>query len=298
MEKKSFVMYCSFWKPIEHLSDEQLGRLFRAIFIYQTEGEEVEVSQDIAVAYYFMVNQFNIDKKKYERIVEARTSAGRKGGRRTQENNRVNRANQANADFAQANQPDYVMNCVDGANVPPLEELTNVSLSVNECDGLEDDPVAREKNQELIFLKELFFDKNITGAHNEVRLFINYYNERGWKTKDGYKLDNIGKRINKLRMWSIQKINTPNRFPQKFLKAWFHLWCAAPDDLKMLMMEDKIVIDTQYTPEVVVHPEVAKWLTGDGSGFKAGILDGEWQGGRKVRIMTYVPETSFEIPTN
>lgn len=304
MEKKSFVMYCSFWKPIEHLSDEQLGRLFRAIFIYQTEGEEVEVSQDIAVAYYFMVNQFNIDKKKYERIVEARTSAGRKGGRRTQENNRANQANRANADFAQANQAENDIDCVDGTNALSLVDLSNVSPLVDlskdacyhdyVCDGPEDDPVARSNNQELIYLKEMFFDRNIPGAHKEVRLFMDYYGQQGWKTKEGTPLDTMGKRINKLRTWSVQKINTEKRFPHKFLTAWFHLWCVAPDDLKMLMMEDRITVDTQYTPEVTVHPDVAKWLNGKGRNVKAGILEEEWQGGKKVKIMTYVPGITFE----
>lgn len=305
-------MYGSFWKPIEHLSDEQLGRLFRAIFIYQTEGEEVEVSQDIAVAYYFMINQFNIDKKKYERIVEARTVAGRKGGRRTQENARANRAN---ANFAQANQPDNIEDMLSSVEKGDGEkgdgekgdrekgdrekgEGRKEEGREEEC-CYEGDPAllagdAPDKNQLLVLLKELFFFRNILNPQLELQLFVGYYGSQGWKTRDGNPLWSLGQRVRKIRTWCVQECNAQKRFPDKFLNAWYHLWCAAPDDLKMLMMEDDIVIDTQYTPEVAVHPEVAKWLNGKGRDFKAGILDDEWQGGKKVRIVTYVPGITFE----
>ena len=78
MSKESFIIYKSFWRPISRLSDEQLGRLFRAICLYQT-GETPDVADDIVIAYEFFVNQFNIDERKYEEYIEAQRASGKKG---------------------------------------------------------------------------------------------------------------------------------------------------------------------------------------------------------------------------
>ena len=69
MAKDSFILYKSFWKPIASLSDEALGRLFRALYSYQL-GEKCEVDSDIYIAYFFFKNQFEIDENKYDRKVE------------------------------------------------------------------------------------------------------------------------------------------------------------------------------------------------------------------------------------
>ena len=63
-DKDGFVLYKSHYAPISTLSDEQLGRLFRAIYRWQIEGE-AETEPDIAMAFGFLVNQFRIDKEKY-----------------------------------------------------------------------------------------------------------------------------------------------------------------------------------------------------------------------------------------
>lgn len=78
MSKESFIIYKSFWKPISRLSDEQLGRLFKAICLYQT-GETPDVADDIVIAYEFFINQFNIDERKYEEYIEAQRASGKKG---------------------------------------------------------------------------------------------------------------------------------------------------------------------------------------------------------------------------
>ena len=78
MSKESFIIYKSFWKPISRLSDEQLGKLFRAICLYQA-GETPDVADDIVIAYEFFINQFKIDERKYEEYIEAQRASGKKG---------------------------------------------------------------------------------------------------------------------------------------------------------------------------------------------------------------------------
>ena len=79
MGKESFIIYKSFWKPVSRLNNEQLGRLFRALCMYQV-GEAPEVADDIQIAYDFFINQFEIDEAKYNEIVEAKREGGRRGG--------------------------------------------------------------------------------------------------------------------------------------------------------------------------------------------------------------------------
>lgn len=86
--KDGFIIYKSFYKPISRLSDKQLGRLFRAIFLYQLDGVAT-VEYDIEMAFEFFKNQFEIDEQKYQGIVERNRDNGRKGGRKKNPNNPV-----------------------------------------------------------------------------------------------------------------------------------------------------------------------------------------------------------------
>lgn len=97
--KDSFIIYTSFYEPIKSLSDKQLGRIFRALFDYRLENE-VQVEDDIKMAFLFFKNQMDIDERKYNNKVETNKQNGSKGGapkgnnnarKKTTENNRNNR---------------------------------------------------------------------------------------------------------------------------------------------------------------------------------------------------------------
>jgi hypothetical protein len=78
--KNNFIIYNSFYEPIKSLSDEQLGKLFRAIFNYTINGE-VTQDNDILIAFMFIKNQLDIDNEKYQKICERNKNNGSKGGR-------------------------------------------------------------------------------------------------------------------------------------------------------------------------------------------------------------------------
>jgi hypothetical protein len=78
--KDSFILYNSFYEPIKSLSDEQLGKLFRAVFDYTTNGNITE-EKDILIAFMFIKNQLDIDNEKYLKICERNKMNGQKGGR-------------------------------------------------------------------------------------------------------------------------------------------------------------------------------------------------------------------------
>lgn len=64
-DKKSFILYKDFYEPIKSFTNEQLGRLFRAIFLYQIDKTD-DVESDVKIAFAFFVNQFKVDEAKYD----------------------------------------------------------------------------------------------------------------------------------------------------------------------------------------------------------------------------------------
>ena len=60
----------------KYLNPEQFGRLMYALF----EDGDVEVDEDIAIFYDFMILQVRLNAEKYQRIVERNRMNGKKGG--------------------------------------------------------------------------------------------------------------------------------------------------------------------------------------------------------------------------
>lgn len=95
MSKNSFILFKSFYEPIKNLSDEDLGKLFRLIFEYQLEEKpkdpkkptgflgsfDEKLSPQIVMAFSFFKNQFEIDRQKYQKVIDRNQANGTKGGR-------------------------------------------------------------------------------------------------------------------------------------------------------------------------------------------------------------------------
>ncbi len=90
MGKGSFLLYTSIYEPIKDLTDGQMGRLFRAIILYNLQ-EPYEVGPDIKMAFQFIQQQIDASDKKYQEAVEKRSRKvrGRKGGKRASKKNRI-----------------------------------------------------------------------------------------------------------------------------------------------------------------------------------------------------------------
>lgn len=128
MEKESFILYNSFYEPIKTLNDEQLGKLFRAIFNYTINGEITRENQ-ILVAFMFIKNQLDMDNEKWKKEKEKRSEAGKKGmasrwGNKdtiTNDNNVINSYNKNNS----------VINAIT-----KITDNVNDNVDVNENDNV------------------------------------------------------------------------------------------------------------------------------------------------------------------
>ena len=105
-EKNSFVLYHKYDEILQDLSDEQFGKLMRALFAHSMGEEPEDLTPEIAMAYRFIANQIDIDRDKYDKKCEGRKVSGAVGGKKRAENAKScenpkqPQANEANATFA------------------------------------------------------------------------------------------------------------------------------------------------------------------------------------------------------
>lgn len=79
-KRKSFLIYIDSLPVLDDLTDEQAGKLFKAISSYH-KGEDLELDSLTRIAFSPFKSQFIRDDEKYQKIVERNKNNGLKGGR-------------------------------------------------------------------------------------------------------------------------------------------------------------------------------------------------------------------------
>ena len=79
-QSKSFILHKDSLSVLNKLSDEQAGKLFKSIFLYQTE-DILPNDNLISIIFEPFLNQFRRDAENYKNTCEARKIAGSKGGK-------------------------------------------------------------------------------------------------------------------------------------------------------------------------------------------------------------------------
>ena len=99
---KTFSIDKSFYQPIKGLSDEMLGKLFRAIFEYQI-NDTIDCDADIAMPFRFFYSKFEQDATKRAEIKRINAQNGSKGGLAKKRNEMVKKS----TDRQSQKQPSY-----------------------------------------------------------------------------------------------------------------------------------------------------------------------------------------------
>ena len=69
--KKSFVLYNDYLQWLKLLSDEETGKLIRAIFTYENDRTLPDFSDKrTEIAFYMIKENLDRDRKKYEKVCE------------------------------------------------------------------------------------------------------------------------------------------------------------------------------------------------------------------------------------
>ena len=141
MNRKSFVLHLDSLDVLDELTDDQAGKLFKAIHKHQ-KGEFVELCQVLKIAFTPLKNQFARDNEKYKRIVERNKNNGLKGGRP------ITQAN--------PNKPTGL-----SGNPSKPKKADSVNDSVNDSDSDSDNDSKKEKQQErFCFFWKLYPNKS------------------------------------------------------------------------------------------------------------------------------------------
>lgn len=81
MEMTYFCCYHSYLKKCEKLTDQELGRLFRALLRYSMTDERTELAGRESIAFDFIAEDIDRAKVNYEETCKKNAENGKKGGR-------------------------------------------------------------------------------------------------------------------------------------------------------------------------------------------------------------------------
>ena len=76
--KKSFILYCDLIQEVDHLTDEEKGKLFQHLLEYVNDMNPVMDDRVILGSWKHIQRQLKRDLEKYEGIKEKRSEAGKK----------------------------------------------------------------------------------------------------------------------------------------------------------------------------------------------------------------------------
>ena len=97
--KKSFIVYSDWERYFLALSDQQAGKLLKALFAFVSRDEEMELEPMAQMAFMFMSDQIRRDTQKWEEVCEKRSVLGARGGKARGKNINASKEkqNEANA---------------------------------------------------------------------------------------------------------------------------------------------------------------------------------------------------------
>ncbi len=78
MEHNSFILHHKQWCQLSQLTDEELGKIMRAIYLYRTEWEIMEMDRLLTIVFTSIREQLDYDIVKWEETRKERSEAGKR----------------------------------------------------------------------------------------------------------------------------------------------------------------------------------------------------------------------------
>lgn len=120
-DRKSFILYLEYKQYLNELSDEECGKLFKAVFEYVEKQKIPQFEGMLKIIFMLIRSQFDRDFEKYDTIIEKRREAGKLGGRpKKTEEEKAKKANGFSGKQTKAKKADNVdvdVNVYDNDNV-------------------------------------------------------------------------------------------------------------------------------------------------------------------------------------
>lgn len=153
-------------------SDEEVGILFRSLFAFASRGETPAFSGALKVAFIVMSHQIQVDGEKWQAACEARSEAGKKGGRppKPKPEEKPKKPNGFSEKQTKAKKPNGFFENQMKAKKPDKEEE-------EEKDKEEDKEGEREKEKVLRFAPPQNPKIESFGQYKNVKLTSEQYNK-------------------------------------------------------------------------------------------------------------------------
>ena len=190
-KRPGMVLYHDKYRALSALDDHDFRLVLDALMRYSETGEQVELSGYLGAIYQLLAAKLDEDIERYERTVEARREAGRKGGvnsGKTRSSAAKGEANEANAHFASQNE----------ANEANQNQSQNQNQNRNQI-SLPLPPQGQEDGERKIPTVEEIVEYGKEAGYERVdeataRSFIGQQAARGW-------LDSSGNEIRDWKSW-------------------------------------------------------------------------------------------------
>ncbi|MBP1559875.1 MAG: hypothetical protein J6C96_01350 [Oscillospiraceae bacterium] len=79
--KKSFILYHSYWATFSRLTDEEAGQLIKMIFAHEADGVTPDADRVVEIAFTQIKSDLERNRAEYESVCEKRRESGKLGGR-------------------------------------------------------------------------------------------------------------------------------------------------------------------------------------------------------------------------
>lgn len=135
----SFILYTSYYALIEGLTDEQLGQLTRAIFLYARDGETISLEPVVRMAFAFIKDNIERNQDKYQAKCEKNRQIALERERKKRE---------AREKAGNTNVHERARTCENNTNVHERSpyDNDNDNDNDNEYDNDNDNDVSKETN--------------------------------------------------------------------------------------------------------------------------------------------------------
>lgn len=131
----SFILYTSYYALIEGLTDEQLGQLTRAIFLYARDGKTIKLEPVVRMAFAFIKDNIERNQDKYQAKCEKNRQIALERERKKRE---------AREKAGNTNVHERSRTCENNTNVHERSPYDNDNDNDNEYDN--DNDVSKETN--------------------------------------------------------------------------------------------------------------------------------------------------------
>lgn len=143
----SFILYTSYYALIEGLTDEQLGQLTRAIFLYARDGEIISLEPVVRMAFAFIKDNIERNQDKYQAKCEKNRQIALERERKKRE---------AREKAGNTNVHERARTCENNTNVHERSPYDND----NEYDNDNDNDVSKETDNNIPSKEGLSISEN------------------------------------------------------------------------------------------------------------------------------------------